>query len=168
MMRLLVTGSRDWDHLDSINAVLAHYARQADWHGGRLVVVHGDAARGADALAAAWIAKRAREGWPVSQESHPADWRGPCRLDLDCKPGHRKTQPSGGDYCPRAGHHRNQAMVDAGAAVCVGFWRNGSSGTRDCLGRAEKAGIPLLRVTWGERELVAPGWLAQNAPELVA
>jgi hypothetical protein len=115
--------------------------RQAHSKGGRLTVVHGKAARGGDDLAASWVAKRRREGWPVGQEAHPAVWRGPCRLELECKPGHRQQHPSGADYCPRAGHYRNQDMVDLGALACVGFWRNGSSGTRDCLERAEAAHI---------------------------
>lgn len=45
-----------------------------------------------------------------------------------------------------AGPIRNQAMVDAGADLCLAFHRDlpNSKGTRDCVIRAIKAGIP----TW--------------------
>lgn len=164
-MRLLVTGSRDWTHHDSIDQVLAYYTRQAHSKHGRLIVVHGKAARGADDLAAGWAKLRSRNGWPVGQEAHPAHWNAPC--PRQCPPGHRQFK-DGREWCPRAGHRRNQEMVDLGALVCVGFWRNGSSGTRDCLERAERAHIPTLKITWQERELVDEPWLAEHAPELVA
>ena len=164
-MRLLVTGSRDWTHLESVNEVLAYYTRQAHEKHGRLLVVHGKATRGGDDLAMSWVKTRQRNGWPVDQEPHPAHWNAPC--GPDCRPGHRQ-QKDGRDWCPYAGHRRNQAMVDLGARACVGFWRNGSSGTRDCIRRAEAAHIPVLKITWQERELVTPDWLAEHAPELVA
>lgn len=165
--RLLVTGSRDWDHLDSIDRVLAHYAYMASLAspGGRLVVVHGAASGGADALAARWVAQRARNGWPVEQERHPADWGAACVQE--CRPDHRQRRQDGSDFCPFAGFRRNQRMVDTRPLVVFGFWRNGSSGTRDCLKRAERARIPVFRATWQERELVSPDWLAARAPVLV-
>ena len=164
-MRLLVTGSRDWEHHDSIDQVLAHYTRRAFEKHGRLTVVHGKAARGGDDLAAAWVKTRSRTGWPVVQEPHPAYWSAPCVPE--CPPGHRQRR-DGREWCPFAGHRRNQEMVDLGAAVCVAFWRNGSSGTRDCIKRAELAHIRTLKITWQERELVTPEWLTEHAPELVA
>lgn len=166
-MRLLVTGSREWDHADSIDEVLAHYVRQAFDKGGRLTVVHGKCVKGADALAATWVRIRSRNGWPVTQEPHPANWNGPCGPTCRTGPDHRQVK-DGREWCPMAGNRRNQEMVDLGAAVCVGFWRNGSSGTRNCMRAAEKAHIPVLKITWQERELVTVDWLAEKAPELVA
>jgi hypothetical protein len=163
-MRLLITGSRDWDHHPSVDEVLAYYTRQAHYLGGRLKVAHGKATRGGDDLAAAWVKLRNRNGWPVDQEPHSAHWSAPC--PPECPPGHRQRK-DGREWCPRAGHRRNQEMVDRGALACVGFWRNGSSGTRDCLERAEKAGIRCLKITWQERELVTQEWLAEHAPQLV-
>lgn len=177
-MRLLVTGSRDWGNPDdpasmaqaraAIDAVLGHYVLQAHMLGApRLTVVHGSANKGADHLAYLWVKQRQRNGWPVDQEPHPAHWAAPCVPE--CKPNHRHRYPSGaGDYCPYAGHRRNQAMVDLGARVCVGFWRAGSSGTKDCLERADKAGIAAFRVMWADRESVLEqSWLDANAPMLV-
>lgn len=176
-MRLLVTGSRDWGDPQrpdamaqaraAIDAVLAHYVRQAHALGApRLTVVHGKALKGADNLAFMWVKQRQASGWPVEQEPHPANWNAPC-VDR-CQAGHRHKYPNGtGDYCPTAGFRRNQQMVDLGALVCVGFWRAGSSGTKDCLDRAGKAKIPLFKVLWADREnVLGPAWLAQHAPAL--
>lgn len=164
-MRLLITGSRDWEHLASIDAVLGHYARQAATPEVPLTVVHGAALGGADLLAARWVGQRQRSGWPVVQERHPADWGGACVEQ--CKPDHRQRRRDGSDFCPFAGFRRNQRMVDTVPLLVVGFWRNGSSGTRDCMKRAEKAGLRVWRVGWPDRELVTPEWVAAQAPPLV-
>lgn len=163
-MRLLVTGSRDWDHLDSVDAVLRHYAFEAFSAGGQLVVVHGKAARGLDALAANWVRQKRLNGWPVDQDPYPADWNAPCVPE--CRPGHRQQRDNGSDYCPYAGFRRNQQMVDTRPLACIAFHRNGSSGTRDCLKRAVQARIARLRINWGERDQVDAPWLVEHAPHL--
>jgi hypothetical protein len=84
-----------------------------------IIVVHGDASRGADRMARDYA--RACD-W-ITEESHPADW-------------------SWGN--PGAGHERNQLMVDLGADVCLAFVKGKSSGTRDCMKRARQAGIPVV------------------------
>lgn len=161
--RLLVTGSREWDHPESVDAVLSHYTRLAFAGGSTLLVVHGKARKGLDAMAATWVHQHQRAGWPVAQEAHPANWHAPCVPQ--CRPGHRKRYDDGSDHCPYAGFRRNQEMVDAGALACIGFHRRGSSGTRDCLRRAAEARIPHLRITWQERETAAdPLWLAVHTP----
>lgn len=61
----------------------------------------------------------------VTQEQHSADW----------------------DKGRTAGFLRNQEMVDAGAYVCLAFviaGKSKSKGTRDCIRRAKKAGIPVV------------------------
>jgi SLOG family YspA-like protein len=161
-VRLLVTGSRSWSHTESVNATLAFYTRLAAADSGRLVVVHGSAADGADTLASGWVARWRRRGWPADQEPHPANWRGPC--GPKCVPGHRRLRKDGTEWCPYAGHDRNTAMVASGPDVCVAFWRGSSPGTRDCATKAEKAGIPTRRITWDERELVTDEWLTLHAP----
>jgi hypothetical protein len=84
---------------------------------GKLIVVHGGA-RGADRLVAelARDAGRRVEAWP-------ADW----------------------SLGKGAGFIRNQAMVNAGAAVCIALLVEGEPcrGTRDCARRAEAAGIAV-------------------------
>jgi hypothetical protein len=49
-----------------------------------------------------------------------------------------------------AGVIRNQEMVDAGADVCFAFPTGEAKGTRDCIRRAEKAGIPVTIFEEGE------------------
>lgn len=77
-------------------------------------VVHGGA-RGADSIAD----EVARE-LGLEVEVFPADWE---------------------QYGKRAGHIRNQQMVDAGADYCLAFPLPGSRGTYDMMERAERAGI---------------------------
>jgi hypothetical protein len=113
--RILVTGSRDWDDEQAIRDAIADVAMM---QGDDFILVHG-AARGADSLAAQVV-----DGWggKARTEAHPADWHGEGRA---------------------AGILRNQRMVDLGADICLAFPKGESRGTRDCIRRAEKAGIPV-------------------------
>ena len=53
-------------------------------------------------------------------------------------------------YKSGAGGVRNQEMVDLGARLCLAFpLGHKSSGTFDCVLRAENAGIPVLIVNGG-------------------
>lgn len=82
------------------------------------LLVHGGAS-GADALAAEWA--RAHR---VTTHVFTADWK---------------------RHHASAGPIRNQAMVDAGADLCLAF--AGGRGTADCVRRARKAGILVREVT---------------------
>lgn len=118
-MRILVTGSREWDDWGALSRVFTEIARQTFQLD--VTLVHGGA-RGADTMAA----KAARMlGWQV--EEHPADWD---------------------KHGKGAGHIRNQEMVDAGAEFAVAFLKIGAAnrGTKDCIGRAAAAGIPVRRI----------------------
>lgn len=84
------------------------------------VLVHGDCPTGVDRIAKLW--SRSPFG-KVTEEAHPAQW---------------KTMGSA------AGPLRNQEMVDAGADICLAFPLGESPGTRDCMRRARKAGIPVI------------------------
>ena len=114
-MRILVTGSREFDNEDTIWEALGGFLGDPSrTH----MLVHG-AARGADELA--------RTIWTANgefEEPHPADW---------------------GLYGKAAGSIRNQEMVDAGANVCLAFYKKGAGnrGTADCVRRAKLAGIPV-------------------------
>lgn len=149
-MVLLVTGSQTWTHLASIVAVLQLYIGHAFSHGQRLTVIHGDARRGADALAKMWIDRNRRVGWPVDQQLYPADWSGPCR-DGVCQPGHRKTRRDGALYCPMAGIVRNLVMLDTRPTWVEGFVRAGSPGTSHCVRHARRRDIPTHATTWEQR-----------------
>lgn len=157
---ILVTGSRDWPDIGYLNFVLSdtlHDATQLGYPG--LRVKHGMAKRGADPFTHAWSLNNAHLG--VRVEPDPADWEDPCVPG--CRPGHRQKIGKHPDFCPTAGHRRNQRMVDSMVAEWVGvvpvlalaFRSNiGSSrGTNDCMGRAKTAGLrirliePLRRST---------------------
>lgn len=118
-MRILVTGSRDWSDLHTVEVALR--AAYLKLHVGRppseVTVVHGGA-RGADSCAATLAP---RMGFQV--EEHRADWT-----------AHGKA----------AGPIRNQAMVAAGADVVLAFPLGKSTGTRHCMRAAAKAGIPVI------------------------
>lgn len=139
-VRVLVTGSRSWADGQAITGALLdswHDAIQVLSPDVRFVVVHGDCPQGADALAKQWATTNG-----LIHEPHAADWAAPCGDACPDRP-HRKTSKEHGEYCPLAGHHRNQFMVDLGADLVLAFHRNNSRGTADCIRRAKKAGIPV-------------------------
>lgn len=143
---LLVTGSRAWTgprRRKVMHAALAQAWAEAQAMGfGRLTVVHG-AARGADSMAAQWTL----DVPGVLELPYAADWIGPCAAS--CRPGHRQKRNDGAEYCPAAGAHRNQRMVNQVArfkpnVLALGFHASAtedSAGTADCLRRAAAAGL---------------------------
>lgn len=118
MIRILVTGSRDWSSWTAVDHALST-ARWKLTEDGALTVVHGDCPTGADHFAKLWTQMTSG----VSEETHRADWD-----------RHGKA----------AGPIRNQHMVDRGADLCIAFLLPQSRGTRDCMRRARTAGIPIM------------------------
>lgn len=114
MTRILVTGSRSWTDVHRMRTIIRDVL---DEYSTDITLVHGNA-RGADRLAA-----QIAEGWGAKTEAHPAGW------DANGK---------------AAGFIRNQAMVDAGADLCLVFLVADAAcrGTKDCWRRADRAGIP--------------------------
>ena len=119
MKRILITGSREWKNPELIRQAIFWWVQDACPVPEEVVIVHGDAARGADRMARD-IARS--EPW-LTEEPHPADW----------------------SWGKGAGYHRNQQMIDLGADVCLAFIEGPSRGTKHCAGQAAKAGIPVLR-----------------------
>jgi hypothetical protein len=128
-IRILVTGSREWDDKETLWAELDSLRAR---YGSELVIVHGacypavDPATGerpeisADYLAHLWCRSRG-----VREETHPADWY------------------TGGVFDRGAGPKRNQRMCDKGPyRGCCAFPLKGN-GTWDCIKRANRAGIPV-------------------------
>lgn len=117
-VRILVTGSRDW-----VDAAVIRQALLDVWESYDCpvapVLVSGGCPTGADA-----IAERLWTGWSFPVERHPAEWDAHGRA---------------------AGPVRNNAMVTAGADVCLAFIRNGSKGATQCAAVADRAGIPTIR-----------------------
>ncbi len=125
-MRVLITGSRDWQDAGAVERELhglLHRSGVTSCEGGpTFVVVHGACPTGADAMARGW-AESVAEVWPdVSHEPHPASW------DLHGR---------------AAGPRRNREMVTAGADVCLAFIRDRSPGATGCARLALDAGIEL-------------------------
>lgn len=130
--RILVTGSRRWDRPDRIEQVLKGIRDQP--HFADALLVHG-AARGVDQMAAAvWMS------FGGLVKPIPARWS---QCAPSCPPQHLRTR-NGFRFCATAGHRRNQRMVDEGADLCLAFSRDDSTGTADCVRRAQAAAIPVL------------------------
>jgi hypothetical protein len=138
-MRILITGSRDWNDADTIKNAL----RDAVWDEKEMsdvLVVHGGA-RGADMLAG-----RVAEQHGMMTEAHPANWDscGP-----DCNRSHYRYR-DGKPYCPRSGYVRNAEMVALGADICLAFIKNHSKGAEMCVKLADAAGIPVRRYIYND------------------
>lgn len=115
-MRVIVTGSRDWNDERAIRLALALVTQ---YHGHELTIVHGACPTGADA-----IADRVASEWGggMKVERHPADWE-----------KHGKA----------AGFIRNKEMVDLGAGLVLAFQKNKSRGTQHTINLARKAGVEV-------------------------
>lgn len=125
MIRLLITGSREWPIVRKREVWIAlddAFRRAMNDRGiltfdkADVTLVSGACPHGVDAIAEKFAAER---GWTV--ERHPAAW------DLHGK---------------GTGFIRNQEMADLGADACVAMPLGRSPGTRDMIRRAQKAGIP--------------------------
>jgi hypothetical protein len=119
--RVLVTGSRDWRHPETIRRALDHAHNTMLYtfdENATFVVVHG-VARGADTTAHLHA-----DSCNWTTKPHPADWT---------------------HLGKRAGMIRNTEMVADGAQTCLAFIRNHSRGATACAAMAERAGIPTLR-----------------------
>lgn len=121
MIRVLVTGSREWsDETAVFDALVEQLNGDADYH---IVVVHGACPTGADYIAQTFCDRNAANKFAlVEAEPHPADW----------------------SQGKKAGPLRNQQMVNLGADVCLAFPAASSRGTFDCMRRAAAADIPIM------------------------
>lgn len=151
--RLLVTGSRSLLTWRPVYQVLWGWHQYCILLGSELVIVHGDAPQGVDLYTKQFVQYMQTAAFGIHQELYPADWDGPCapwETGL-CQPGHRRKSRFGSspDYCPTAGHRRNQTMVDTRPHSYVAITDRPikkSRGTFDCAERARKAGIPGERI----------------------
>lgn len=136
LIRVLVTGGRDYTDRDTVARVLAHlqdfYIFGVEPE--EIVLVHGDCKRfrddktfdpdrSLDQLAAQ---EAADLGWQT--EPHPADWS---------------------LYGANAGPIRNKHMVSLGANYLIAF--PGGEGTANCRRLAKAAGIPVIDIPEARR-----------------
>jgi hypothetical protein len=121
-VRILVTGSPDWDDEAGVRNALTELSAG---HPGPHTLVHGACPTGTDALA-----DRIAADLGFTVERHPARWR---------------------RYGRSAGYRRNAAMVVLGAEVCLAFIRDGSPGASMTARLAEEARIPVRRHTTTSR-----------------
>jgi hypothetical protein len=136
-----LTGSRRWPDVPLLETTLYlvwHDALQDGYEG--IELLHGDCPDGADAMGDAWAIANG-----IPRRRRPADWDGPCAPT--CPPGHRRRNRRDTEYCPLAGHRRNQQLVDERPVLFVGASYRNSSGTADCLRSAKQAGIPTWTLT---------------------
>lgn len=127
-MRILITGSRNWDLMESISARITEAiidyvkdnphlkSRPIDW----VTIVHGDCPFGADYLADKF-ARHVLKLPDSNIERYPADWS---------------------TFGKTAGFRRNRRMVNSMPTMCLAFIRDNSNGATNCRDLADKAGIP--------------------------
>jgi hypothetical protein len=119
LLKILVTGSRDWTDARSIELEMFRALYETKTWVAEAVLIHGACPTGADAMADAY----AREvGMHIIRR--PADWD---------------------RYGKRAGFLRNAELVDIDPGICLAFIRSKSRGATMTANLAEKAGIETRR-----------------------
>jgi hypothetical protein len=115
MIRVLVTGSREWPQPSTVYTAL-WAAQAADRN---MVVIHGGHRKGADLFAAVWAeqSRCPQERFPVT----PHEWKTPGKA---------------------AGPIRNHRMLDTRPDLVLAFIHDGSRGATGCLEEAKRRGIP--------------------------
>lgn len=127
-MRILITGSRDWDLYESISgriteAIVAYAEENPALKVGPITwlrIVHGNCPKGADALAD-HFARNVLYLPDENIEKYDADWS---------------------QFGRSAGHRRNARMVRSMPDMCLAFIRDKSPGATGCRNLAKQAGIP--------------------------
>lgn len=141
---ILVTGSRRWTEPEPIRDGLLWVMRHTAIPAAEIIVRHGaqGGPHGGVITGADMIADLEARALGMRVDPRPAKWYDPCLPA--CRPDHRRPDRDGRDYCPAAGVYRNQAMVHLGADICLAFPLPGSTGTYDCVRRAEIAHIRVI------------------------
>ena len=122
-MRILVCGGRDYTGYEKLKRILYPYVDTARLLREDLVFIQGEA-KGADFLCKVFVLDELVHDTRVTLKSFPANWQ---------------------QYGKRAGHLRNQQMLDEGKPdLVVAF--PGGSGTADMIKRAKKAGVETVEV----------------------
>lgn len=141
--RVLVTGSRTWDDIETLTSMLETTLAYARSQGLKLVIIHG--------------AHR-----PKKEEVRPGAWERPLRsvdwlTHLWCKNVGVEEDPHpakwtvNGEYNNEAGKQRNAHMVtNRNPDICISAMRGVTFGTAQCTRMAKNAGIPIVPIYQGE------------------
>lgn len=137
--RVLVTASRTWPDVVMLRDAMVQQATVAHRLGyDSVVFVHGGAVGGDTFCEQCVRIMRDEWGWPVDSEVDPV------------------TKAQWDEFGGRAGHMRNQRMVDRGANVCLAFLEpckrprcdrpkpHDTHGTDGCVKAARRAGIEVI------------------------
>jgi hypothetical protein len=119
MLRILVTGSRDWWDVDTVRRAIFRELYEMKCPHQWATLIHGDCPTGADRIADDYA-----KTFGMRVERFPADWA---------------------RFGKSAGFKRNAAMVEQRPDVCLAFIRANSRGASMTAALAEKASIPTVR-----------------------
>ena len=134
-MKLLVTGDREWDRTDSMVDAFEDLFGTYNVKPSDIILIHGNC-RGADKMAG-----EIGEFLGIDVRSYPAHWRHTDECLKDCR--EMQGRP--------AGVIRNSKMLkenpDIDLALVFHTDLTKSKGTRDMVGKLEKAGITIRKIT---------------------
>lgn len=131
MERILIAGSRSFNDYNMLRRRVIVYLINNHIPLRDVIVISGHAS-GADALG-----EQFAERFNLPVETYPAEWN-----NLDAVPCKITTDKRGRKYNKLAGMNRNRIMVDKADHIIV-FWDAISSGTKNDIDLARKAGKPL-------------------------
>ena len=127
-MKVIIAGSRTFHDYQLLETKVDNILQNQD----DIEIISGTA-KGADQLGERYSKQR---GYKLTK--FPAPWH-----DTNNKPfGEVKVNKRGKQYWTRAGAQRNQWMADYADAL-IAFWEDESTGTKDMIQRAEKAGLKV-------------------------
>ena len=136
-MRVIICGGRWFNDAAVIHNYIDYLVER---YGEDLVFVTGGAT-GADTIAHEY----AKQTYLFPDERNivfEADWE---NCGPECPPVHQKVNRRGSQYCPTAGHRRNQEMLDSGAQGVAAFINKPlekSTGTNHMVTIANEANVP--------------------------
>lgn len=125
MVRILITGSRDWPVSEfnmiyiAIYQTIAGYLSKGETKE-TITIIHGACPTGADLMA-----DNLCRAWGANIERYPADWD---------------------SYGKKAGYLRNKQMVETGVDICLAFVYNKSKGASNTVSLCRERGIPIILV----------------------
>lgn len=130
-MRIVVTGGREFTDKSIIHGCLDYINSLR-----KITCVRHGGANGVDKICGEWAKNNS-----IAEEIYHPDWHNFHSPDAVVK-----ISPTGNKYNAKAGHDRNQKMLDDTPIpdLCVPF--PGGRGTKDMLKRMLKSGIPVYEV----------------------